>query len=322
MTGATIFLGGPTASGKSALSVALAEAVDGVVINADSMQVYRELHILTARPGPAIEARVPHRLYGVLSAAETCSAARWRDLARTEIAAAHRRRKVPILVGGSGLYFRALGKGLASVPPIPETVRTTARARHRELGGAAFFAELLERDPEMAARLNSGDRQRLIRAWEVIEATGVSLAEWQRGQDGGEQLGGPVLTLVLVPPRTKLYRACDERFLRMMEDGALAEVEALLALDLDPAAPAMKALGVRPLRRFLEAEIGRDEAVVEAQKATRRYAKRQLTWFRHQMPEAVVLDAAYSADLAAAAISEARRFLLTVAGRETSLQSL
>ena len=315
-----MLLGGPTAAGKSALAVALAEALDGVVINADSMQVYEELRILTARPGAPVEARVPHRLYGVLPASETCSAARWRDLARAEIAAAHRARRIPILVGGSGLYFRALGKGLAPVPPVPETVRRAARARHAELGGAAFFAELSKRDPEMAARLDPNDRQRLIRAFEVTEATGVSLAEWQRRQPRGEGLGGPVLALVLAPPRPALYRACDERFLRMMAAGALAEVEALATLD--PALPAMKALGVRPLRRHLEAEIGLNEAISEAQKATRRYAKRQLTWFRHQMPEAMVLEGSNSAELTAAAVAEARRFLLTVAGRETSLQML
>ncbi|MEE8274187.1 MAG: tRNA (adenosine(37)-N6)-dimethylallyltransferase MiaA [Alphaproteobacteria bacterium] len=314
MSTAVVIVGGPTASGKSALALDLAEALDGVVINADSMQVYRELRILTARPGPAAEARAPHRLYGVLPAAEACSAARWRDMALAEIAAARDAGRLPVLVGGTGLYFRALDKGLAPVPAIRPAVRAAARARHAELGGEAFHAALAGRDPEMAARLAPGDSQRLIRAWEVVEATGVSLAEWQRRQAPGDGASPSPVSLVLAPPRGELYTACDARFAAMVEAGALDEVAALDALGLAPELPAMKALGVRELRRHLAGELALDAAVAAAQQATRNYAKRQLTWFRNQMPEARLVESQYSQDLAPRFIEEIRRFLLTTCG--------
>jgi tRNA dimethylallyltransferase len=221
---AVMLIAGPTASGKSALALDLAEAFGVVVINADSMQVYRELRVLTARPGADEEARAPHRLYGVLPAAEACSAARWRALALAEIDAAWRARRLPILVGGTGLYFEALAKGLAPVPDVPDEVRAAARERHARHGGEAFHAALAERDAEMAARLAPGDTQRLIRAWEVIEATGLSLAEWQRREAPGEGLCAAIHSVVLAPPRAALYAACDARFAEMMTRGALAEV--------------------------------------------------------------------------------------------------
>ena len=311
MTASVLCIAGPTASGKSALALDLAEAFDGVVINADSMQLYRELRIVTARPGPEATARAPHRLYGVLPAAEACSAARWRALARAEIAAARDAGRLPILAGGTGLYFRALTQGLAPVPAIPAAVRAAARARHARLGGAAFHAELARRDPETAERLAPGDSQRLVRAWEVIEATGVPLAEWRRRGEAREGLAGPVLTLVLAPPRQALYAACDARFAAMVGRGAVAEVAALVALGLDPGLTAMKAVGVRELGRHLAGELSLDEAVAAAQRATRNYAKRQLTWFRHQMPGARVFEALYRDDVAARAVEEVRRFLLT-----------
>ncbi|MEE8203452.1 MAG: tRNA (adenosine(37)-N6)-dimethylallyltransferase MiaA [Alphaproteobacteria bacterium] len=314
MSAAVVIVGGPTASGKSALALDLAEALDGVVINADSMQVYRELRILTARPGPAAEARAPHRLYGVLPAAEACSAARWRGMALAEIAAARGAGRLPVLVGGTGLYFRALDKGLAPVPAIRAAVRAAARTRHAELGGEAFHAALAGRDPEMAARLAPGDSQRLIRAWEVVEATGVSLAEWQRREAPGDGASLSPVSLVLAPPRGELYAACDARFAAMVEAGALDEVAALDALGLAPELPAMKALGVRELRRHLAGELALDAAVAAAQQATRNYAKRQLTWFRHQMPEARLVESQYSQDLAPRLIEEIRRFLLTTCG--------
>ncbi len=311
MTASVLCIAGPTASGKSALALDLAEAFDGVVINADSMQLYRELRIVTARPGPEATARAPHRLYGVLPAAEACSAARWRALARAEIAAARDAGRLPIVAGGTGLYFRALTQGLAPVPAIPAAVRAAARARHARLGGAAFHAELARRDPETAERLAPGDSQRLVRAWEVIEATGVSLAEWRRRGEAREGVAGPVLTLVLAPPRQALYAACDARFAAMVGRGAVAEVAALVALGLDPGLTAMKAVGVRELGRHLAGELSLDEAVAAAQRATRNYAKRQLTWFRHQMPGARVFEASYRDDVAARAVEEVRRFLLT-----------
>ena len=218
-------VGGPTASGKSAFAMALAERFDGVVINADSMQVYRDLAILTARPSAGDEARVPHRLFGLLDAADICSVARWRDLALAEIDAAHADGRRAIVVGGSGLYLRALMSGIAPVPPIPQAVRDAARARHVELGAMAFHAALAGRDPVMAARLAPGDRQRTIRAWEVIEATGRSLADWQAETAAAVPFVFDVV--LLLPPRAALYAACDSRFAAMLDVGALDEVRAL-----------------------------------------------------------------------------------------------
>jgi tRNA dimethylallyltransferase len=301
-----IVIGGPTASGKSGLALDAAEAVGGTVINADSMQVYRDLRILTARPGPEEEARAPHRLYGVLDAAELCSAARWRAMALAEIEAA----AVPIVVGGTGLYIRALLEGLAPVPEIPDAIRAEARALHRALGGAAFRARLAERDPEAAARLPSGDTQRLVRAWEVVLATGRPLAEWQRAQPRPAP-AGPVLALVLLPPRAPLYETCNRRLEAMLAAGALDEVRRLRARDLDPALPVMKALGVAAFARHLGGEITLEAALRLAQAATRQYAKRQTTWFRHQLPGARRFDAQYSEKLRGEILPIIRQFLLT-----------
>ena len=281
-----VIVTGPTASGKSGLALLLAEAIDGVVINADSIQVYRELEILTARPGPDALGRAPHRLYGMLPGAERCSAGRWSKLALDEIAACHAAGKAPLVVGGTGLYLRALETGLAKMPDIPDEVRTAARARHRELGGAAFHSALAARDPAMAARLEPGDSQRLIRAWEVLKATGRSLAAWQSGVGGtSEPAPYRFLRIICLPPREALYAACDARFLGMLDRGALEEVRALMELGLDPALPVMKALGVRELARHLAGEASLDDAVVRAQQATRNYAKRQMTWLRTQTPK-------------------------------------
>lgn len=307
-----VVIAGPTASRKSALALAVAAAFDGVVINGDSMQVYETLRILTSRPDAADEARSPHRLYGVIPAAEACSAARWRALAMAEIEAAHAAGRLPIVTGGTGLYIRALIEGLAPIPDIPDDIRARARALHGALGGPGFHHHLVGIDPEMAARLEPGDSQRMIRAAEVIEATGRSLAEWQRLPPSGGGLDLPVLTLVLTPPREALYAACDGRFLDMIEAGALDEVRALDALGLDPALPVMKALGVPELRRHLAGEQSLDDAVAAAQQATRNYAKRQITWFRHQISEAVVFKRQYSAEVGQDVIEEIRRFLLTV----------
>ncbi|MCH7554989.1 MAG: tRNA (adenosine(37)-N6)-dimethylallyltransferase MiaA [Proteobacteria bacterium] len=306
-----VVVAGPTASGKSALALTLAEAFDGIVINADSMQVYDALRILTSRPSAADEARSPHRLYGVLPAAETCSAARWRALAVDEITAAHDAGRLPIVTGGTGLYIRALIEGLAPIPEIDEAIRQRARALHATLGGPVFHDRLAALDGEMAARLAPGDSQRMIRAFEVIEATGRSLAEWQRLPAAGGGLAQPALSLVLSPPREALYAACDGRFAAMIEAGALDEVRALDSLGLDSAAPVMKALGVRPLRRHLTGESSLGQAIAAAQQATRNYAKRQVTWFRHQIARAVVYDRRYSPEMARDVIAVTRRFLLT-----------
>ncbi|MDP6346387.1 MAG: tRNA (adenosine(37)-N6)-dimethylallyltransferase MiaA [Alphaproteobacteria bacterium] len=278
-----ILIAGPTASGKSALAMRLARRVDSVIINADSMQVYRELRVLTARPGAADEAAVPHRLYGMISVAEAFSAARWQALALAEVAAARAAGRVPILVGGSGLYFSALLDGLSAVPEIPAEVRAEARRWLRDLGPEGLHAALAERDGEMAARLRPSDSQRLARAYEVVLATGVSLAEWQRRSAASPILAPPWRGFVLMPPRADLYLRCDQRLAAMLDNGGLEEVAALAAMDLDPDLPAMKALGVPDLLRHLGGEIPRQAALAAAQQATRRYAKRQMTWFRNKM---------------------------------------
>jgi tRNA dimethylallyltransferase len=309
-----VIVTGPTAGGKSGLALELAEAFDGVVINADSMQVYRELEILTARPGAEALARAPHRLYGTLSGRERCSAGRWRALALTEIAAAHTAGKPALVVGGTGLYLRALIEGLAEVPEVPAAIREAAEARHRELGGPGLHGELAARDPAMAARLKSSDRQRLIRAWEVLEATGRSLAAWQ-ADSAPRDAGYRFLRLVRLPPRDQLYAACDARFLDMIERGALREVGDLYELGLDPKLPVMRALGVRELGRHLDGAESLDEAISRAQQATRNYAKRQMTWLRTQAPpesvRTVILNEQHSKSIGPKIFSIIRRFLLT-----------
>ncbi len=282
-----VALSGPTAGGKSAAALAIAEAFGATIINADSMQVYRDLAILTARPGPDQLARVPHRLYGCLSGRERCSAGRWRSLADAEIGSAVASGRLPLLVGGTGFYLRALEQGLADLPEVAEDLRARIAARCERIGAQAFHRELAARDPVMAGRLHPNDRQRLIRAMEVLEATGRSLADWQAGtadREGGRGSPGrrEILHLALVPPRDRLYAACDTRFQDMIAQGALAEVRGLLAEDLDPRLPIMKALGVPELTAHLRGDCSLQDAIEAAQQATRRYAKRQLTWLRTQ----------------------------------------
>ncbi len=262
------------------MALALAAALGGTIINADSQQVYRDLRILSARPDAAAERAVPHRLYGFVDAAERFSAARWQTLAEAEIAAAWNEGRLPFIVGGTGLYLKALRDGLAPVPEIPAAIRAEAAALYRSLGGAGFRERLAARDPEAAARLPPGDRQRLVRAFEVVAATGVPLAEWQRRAAAAPRRR--LLTIVIAPPREALYAACDARFAAMIEAGALAEAAALAARDLPPDLPAMKAVGVPELLRHLRGELTLAAAIAAAQQATRRYAKRQMTWLRHQ----------------------------------------
>jgi tRNA dimethylallyltransferase len=306
-----VVVAGPTASGKSSVALELAEAFGGVIINADSMQVYRELRLLTARPTEADEARAPHRLYGVMAAIEPCSAGRWRALALAEIERARGAGKIAIVVGGTGLYLRALTEGLAPVPEVPAAVRAETTRLYERLGGERFRAALGQRDPVMAGRLEAGDRQRLIRAWEVMAASGTSLAEWQALMPEGDALEAPVTKLILSPPRQALYARCDARFAAMVSAGALEEVAALLALHLDPQLPVMKALGVRELALHLAGELTLDEAVAAGQQATRRYAKRQGTWFRNQMAEACVFGAQDSESIRVEIFPFIREFLLT-----------
>jgi tRNA dimethylallyltransferase len=308
-----VIVAGPTASGKSALALDLARALSGTVINADSMQVYRELRILTARPTPEEEALVPHRLYGVLPAAEACSAARWRELALREIEEAHAAGRLPILAGGTGLYLRALAQGLSPIPDISPAVREATRRRFTEIGNEAFHAELAARDPAMGARLKPADTQRLMRAAEVLAATGRSLADWQREPgEGGQALGLAFLTVALLPPRAALREHIERRFASMLKEGALEEARALAALKLPRDLPAMKAHGVPELMRHLAGEISLDEAAKRAVAVTRQYAKRQFTWLRHQMRKDYVLERQYSGSMSPAIVNKIRHFLLTL----------
>lgn len=280
---APILIAGPTASGKSALALALAARLGGTVINADAMQVYRELRVLTARPGPEEERRALHRLYGHVRGREAYSAARYAIEARDAIQAAQAAGSVPIVVGGTGLYFKALTEGLSPIPPIPEEIRSHWRARANEEGAPALHAVLAERDPEMAARLQPSDPQRIVRALEVQEATGLSLARWQ------ERPGDPALKIedgrafVVSRDREELRRRCDARFDAMIAAGAVEEVRALLGLGLDPDLPVMRALGVKPLAALIEGRLTAAEASDTAKAETRQYAKRQMTWLRRNM---------------------------------------
>jgi len=271
-------IAGPTASGKSALALRLAQEIGGEIVNADSMQLYGDLRVLTARPSAEEEARAPHHLFGVADAAEGWSVGRWLEAAKAVLAD----MKGPaIVVGGTGLYFKALTEGLAEIPPVPVSVRSEVEARFDAEGEAAFREALAKVDPASAQRIASGDRQRLVRAMEVHRATGKALSEWQAETSGAASDWNAV---VLEPARDVLYRRCDERLERMVQEGALEEVRALMARGLNPLLPAMKAVGVRELGAHLAGEITLPQALEAAQRETRRYAKRQMTWFRNQTP--------------------------------------
>lgn len=280
------------------------------MINADSMQVYRELRILTARPTLADETLVPHRLFGVLPASEACSAGRWLAMAAPEIERARSEGRLAIVVGGTGLYLEALMAGLAPVPAVPEEIRAEARTLHARIGGEEFRRRLAELDAETAARLNAGDSQRLIRAFEVIRATGRTLADW-RGQAPYRPVDAHFPVITLLPPRDELHAAIDARFDRMLDEGGITEVRALQSLGLDPRLPAMKAVGVPELIRHLRGEISLDEARAKAKTATRRYAKRQATWFRHRLEAAKTFPARYSVALRLEIAAFVGHFVLT-----------
>ncbi len=279
-------IAGPTASGKSDLAVTLARAIrnhgrDAVIINADSAQVYADLRILSARPAPEDVGDVEHRLFGTWDGATACSAADWAAAAREEIARAHAAGTVPILVGGTGLYIRTLLDGIAPVPAIAADVREAVRAM--PLPDA--YAALQAADPVRAALLNPADSTRIARALEVIRSTGHPLAHWQAQLEGGIGESITLAPLVLLPEREWLYARCDLRFTLMMEQGAVGEVEALLARGLSTELPVMRAIGVPEIAGWLRGELSREEAVQQGQQATRNYAKRQYTWFRRQPPE-------------------------------------
>jgi tRNA dimethylallyltransferase len=274
-----LIVAGPTASGKSALALALAKRHGGTIINADAMQCYRELRVLTARPTPEDEARAPHRLYGVRPAAEPGSAAWWRERALVEMASACAAGRLPILTGGTGLYFASLIEGLAEIPDPGTAARAEARALLKEIGPAALHARLAMEDPATAARLRPTDSQRIARAWEVWRGTGTGLAAWQARPL--QPAPWRFAAILLDPPREALRAAIAARLDAMLHAGALDEVRALLALRLDPALPAMRAHGVPELSAHLRGEITLGEAQRRIELVTGQYTKRQATWFRH-----------------------------------------
>jgi len=283
---AVALIAGPTASGKSDLAVDLALELErrgakARVINADSAQVYRDLAVLSARPSPEEMRSVSHHLFGEWDGAEACSAADWASAAKREIEDSREAGAVPILVGGTGLYIRTLLDGIAPVPPIDPAIREAVRA----LPTAEAYSALTVEDPDRAALLNPADSTRVARALEVVRSSGRPLAEWQKEREGGIGDSVELFPLILLPEREELYRRCDARFGRMLDNGAVAEVEALLARHLVPALPVMRAIGVPEIAGWLRGEWSREEALARGQQATRNYAKRQYTWFRRQPPE-------------------------------------
>jgi tRNA dimethylallyltransferase len=279
-----ILIAGPTASGKSALALALAQRLGGVIVNADSMQVYRDLRVLTARPTDAEERLVPHRLFGHVDAAENYSVGRYlADVA--QLLTGELADTPLILAGGTGLYFKTLMTGLAAIPPVDPAIRIALRARFDDEGVAALYAELSARDPASATRIMPRDRSRILRALEVLEATGKPISQWHGEGEAPLIAPAQAIKVFLHPEREVLTRRIAARFATMLEEGALDEVRALDARNLQETLPAMKAHGVPWLRRHLRGEISREDALEGAVMDTRRYAKRQVTWFRNQMPD-------------------------------------
>ena len=284
MTGIrAILIAGPTASGKSAVALAVAERFGGVVVNADSMQVYADLRVLTARPSVEEEARVPHALYGFLPASDAYSVGRWLADAQDAIGQAADQNRIPVITGGTGLYFKALLEGLSPVPDIPTAIRERWRDKARDCDPSALHALLTERDPVMAQRLRPSDPQRIVRALEVVEATGRSLAQWQNEPGDAVLNEAEVARIALTPERDWLARRIDARFATMIADGALDEVRALKEQQLSPDLPVMRALGVAALMAHLQGDCAFEEAEMSVRTQTRRYAKRQMTWIRRNM---------------------------------------
>jgi tRNA dimethylallyltransferase len=278
-----VLIAGPTASGKSVAALALAERMGGMIVNADSMQVYRELRVLTARPSVADELRVPHRLYGHVGVGERYSVGRYQEDAAGALAEAKALMRVPIFAGGTGLYFDVLTEGLSPIPPVPTEIREKVRRRFDDIGREAFFAEFAARDPKTANAVRISDTQRVLRAADVLEATGRPLSAWRTMRDKPLLAGLTVVRFVIAPPREILFERIDRRFEAMVAGGAHDEARALLGLD--PSLPAAKALGLRELSRHLAGDLTLEPASAEAQLATKRYVKRQMTWFRNRMKE-------------------------------------
>lgn len=274
---------GPTGAGKSALALGIAAAMPAVIINADAMQMVSALRVLSARPTEEKEAQAEHALYGILKPHEPTSVAVWLRLVEPLIRSAWAQGKLPLLVGGTGMYIKALRDGLAEIPPVPEALRSELRA----LDAAAIRMRLEAIDPLMASRLKLGDSQRNLRALEVMEATGTSLAEWQERTPESMFRDATFHHFAAMHPREEIYRRIDQRFEQMMENGALEEVKALMAMGLDPELPILRAHGVPELAAYLRGEMRREDATAKGQQNTRNYAKRQMTWLRHQLPEAI-----------------------------------
>lgn len=313
-----VIVAGPTASGKSALALSLAERFDGVVINADSMQVYDGLAVITAQPTPEDHARAPHALYGTVAPSIRYSAAQWAEVAAESAQAAWRDGRLPVVCGGTGFYLETLMRGLSPMPDIPGEVRAAVGTRRDSLSPAKFHAELASVDPISAARLNPADGQRIARALEVFEATGRPMADWIADQPPRPALEAAYLTMVLMPDRDDLYAGIDSRFETMIDAGALREVQALLERGLDATLPAMKALGVPELTAHLSGAMALDKAVLSAQRKSRNYAKRQVTWLRGRLaadpPNVHWVSAKYSESVKQYFFSIIREFLLTGQG--------
>lgn len=275
-----IVIAGPTASGKSALAFECARAIGGSIVNADASQLYLEIPILSAAPSSQERAAADHRLYGVRSGATPFSAAEWAALAREEIADIHAFGGTPILVGGTGLYLRTLIEGIAPVPPIDPAIRAEVRAATVENNREALAAL----DPDAAGKLGPADTARIARSLEVVRSTGRTLKDWQAMKTGGIGDNVALRSIVLTPPRDWLYERCDARFEAMIERGAIREVEALLSKGIDPNLPVMRAIGVREIAAFIRGEMDRETMITAGSQVTRRYAKRQYTWFKHQPP--------------------------------------
>ena len=291
--GRYIMICGPTAAGKSAAALALAEQVGGTVINADSMQVYSDLRVVTARPGPDDEARAPHRLYGIVDGGERASVASWLDLAAEAVDEARNAGSLPVIVGGTGMYLQSARDGIAPIPEVPAEIHQACLDELVARGGAAFREELSKLDEETASRLFDGDSQRLVRAMGVVRATGRPISAWQSDPHQGA-LAGEAVAISVMPPRADTYARIDRRFAQMMEEGAVEEVEALAERGLDPSLPVMKAIGVREILAMQAGEISRGRAIELASRDSRHYAKRQMTWIRNNYRAQISIDEKFS----------------------------
>lgn len=306
-----IVIGGPTASGKSALALALAAKFGGEIVNADSMQIYADLPIITARPDSGDCGRAEHHLYGVLGMKERCSAGQWRERAQDAIRDIHRRDRLPIVVGGTGLYLRALMSGLHDMPTVPAEIRERLNRRLEAEGAPVLHAELSSSDPDTADGLNPADGQRIVRALEIFIHTGRGLRSWQAGEREEAPADLRFFPLVLLPPREDLYVIANDRFETMLENGAIDEVASLLERSPAEDFPLLKAVGVPPIRGYLAGEIDLERLKELGKRDTRRYAKRQMTWFRHQFIPQMSIETKYSEINPDQIFSEIRNFLLT-----------